>query len=169
MEIPIADIKAAAARRKINARTISEARLKGLKTAFISHSHKDRDLIAGLETLMNESGWNIYIDWLDTEMPEKPDESTARRIKLKISESDIFLFYATENSMASRWCPWEIGYADGTKPNQKILVVKTSKDGSVYGNEYLGLYRRAGYSEIKKVRVWRAASPGNHEVLSESI
>lgn len=49
-------------------------------------------------------------------MPERPNKETAQRIQGKIREIDYFLFLATENSGASRWCPWEIGYADSQKP-----------------------------------------------------
>lgn len=54
----------------------------------------------------------------------------------------FFLFLATPNSMKSRWCPWEIGYADGTKANDNILIIPTEDSAGWYGNEYLGLYRK---------------------------
>jgi hypothetical protein len=53
------------------------------------------------------------------------------------------MFLATPNSMVSRWCPWEIGYADGKKTLDAIVIVPTKDDaGRFYGNEYLQLYRR---------------------------
>ncbi|MCH5937009.1 toll/interleukin-1 receptor domain-containing protein, partial [Salmonella enterica] len=54
-----------------------------------------------------------------------------------------FLFLATENSMSSRWCPWEIGYADGKKNLNNIVIVPTvDSSGRHHGNEYLQLYSR---------------------------
>lgn len=58
-------------------------------------------------------------------MPEEPNRETAGRIQAAIRNSDVFLFLATENSMSSRWCPWELGYADGVKPLDSIAVVPT--------------------------------------------
>lgn len=95
------------------ARTLTEARPLGFKTAFLCHSHKDQDLVKGLITLLVEAGWQIYVDWADSSMPETPNRQTAGKIKKRIEDYYFFLFLATANSMASRWCPWEIGYADG--------------------------------------------------------
>ncbi|MNG12119.1 hypothetical protein D3C84_957110 [compost metagenome] len=74
-------------------------------------------------------------------MPDTPDAETATRIKNTIISADWFLFLATENSMASRWCPWEIGYADGKKHLNRIAIVPTvDNSGRYYGNEYLKIY-----------------------------
>ncbi len=76
-------------------------------------------------------------------MPASPNKQTATNIKSKIKIVDWFLFLATPNSTVSRWCPWEIGYADAVKANEKILIVPTTDDsGRWYGNEYLQLYRK---------------------------
>ena len=56
---------------------------------------------------------------------------------------DWFLFLATSNSIQSRWCPWEIGFADSVKSYEKILIIPTEDDyGNWYGNEYLQLYKK---------------------------
>lgn len=90
---------------------------------------------------MAEAGFDVYIDWQDSSMPAEPTRETASRIKRRIIASDWFIFLATDNSMASRWCPWEIGYADGKKDVDEIILVPTSDDsGRYYGNEYLQLY-----------------------------
>jgi hypothetical protein len=83
------------------------------------------------------------VDWKDNELPDAPDKETANKIKTKIQDLDWFLFLATPNSTASRWCPWEIGYADAAKRNETILIVTTTdQSGKWYGNEYLSLYRQ---------------------------
>lgn len=88
-------------------------------------------------------GWQVYIDWEDSEMPDPPSRLTAENIRAKIRDLDLFLYLATQNSANSRWCPWELGYADGVKANTAILIVQTRDDqGRSYGNEYLDLYRR---------------------------
>jgi hypothetical protein len=119
------------------------AKRHGQPSAFLSHSHKDARLALGLQQMLVEQGWNIYIDWQDQQMPEKPDAETAIRIKRAIIGAEWFLFLATEHSTASRWCPWEIGYADGEKPLNRIAIVPTTdSSGKYYGNEYLSLYSR---------------------------
>ncbi|MDO8177838.1 MAG: toll/interleukin-1 receptor domain-containing protein [Undibacterium sp.] len=113
----------------------------GQTTAFLCHSHIDKLLAIGLQTLLKEAGWDVYIDWQDSEMPQSPDRVTASRIKSRIASADWFLFLATGNSTQSRWCPWEIGYADGKKGDDRIIVIPTTdSSGKHHGNEYLQLY-----------------------------
>ena len=129
------------ANRSIARRSLDEAVRQGAPTAFLSHSHKDAQLAKGLQVRLRQLGWDVYIDWEDSSMPDRPNSITADRIRRKIVQLDLFLFLATQNSMASRWCPWELGYADGKKMNRAILIVQTSDGRSTYGNEYLELYR----------------------------
>lgn len=141
--------------KSIGPRTLTEARAQGAKTAFLCHSHRDADLAKGLVNLFSEAGWIVYIDWEDTSMPDKPDRETAARIQQKIRDLHYFLFLATANSTASRWCPWEIGYADGQKPLSQILVVPTTDGSTTHGNEYLDLYRRVDVAGQGIVEVWQ--------------
>lgn len=124
------------------ARSWGEAAAIGQQTAFLCHSHVDRELALGVVELLRSSGWNVYVDWADASMPAKPDAETAARIKERIVRLHWFLFLAAANSMTSRWCPWEIGYADGRKPIDRILVIPTVEGFIAHGSEYLGLYRR---------------------------
>lgn len=144
MAIKAKDLRSASSRsgRVVVAKSLNEARSKKQITGFLCHSHKDQDLAKGLQVMLKENGWDIYIDWEDHEMPSTPNIETATRIKSKINDTDWFLFLATNNSTQSRWCPWEIGYADSTKGYKKILIVSIEDDsGNWYGNEYLQLYK----------------------------
>lgn len=123
-------------------KTRIQAKALGYRTAFLCHSHTDRDLVLGLLQVFKDEGLNIYVDWMDEEMPPSPNKETAQKIQAKIRELDLFLFLATPASLKSRWCPWEIGYADGTKPLDSIVVIPTQDSQGSYGNEYLELYRR---------------------------
>jgi hypothetical protein len=119
----------------------------GQPTAFLSHSHKDFKLALGLQELLKNQGWDVYIDWQDQRMPDKPDSETALNIKGAIVQADWFLFLATQSSMTSRWCPWEIGFADGKKTLDRIAIVPTQDNyGQFYGNEYLNLYNKIDVS-----------------------
>lgn len=170
MPIRIDTLRSAATRyRATLAKSLTEARTQGLQTVFLCHSHRDEALVKGLIALLEESGWRVYVDWADASMPEAPNRETAARIKRKIVDFAYFLFLATSNSVSSRWCPWEIGYADGTKPIERILVLPTTDDGiKTYGNEYLQLYRRIDLSSLGKLAVWQPGQTTNG-VLVENL
>lgn len=136
-------------------RTFSEALQQRLPTIFLCHSHLDGLLARGLITLLGEAGCQIYVDWADASMPETPTRETAARIQQKIRDLHYFLFLATANSIGSRWCPWEIGYADGKKQIDQILVLPTREGATTHGNEYLQLYRRIDVSTTGQLGVWQ--------------
>jgi hypothetical protein len=125
------------------ARSLTEAKARNFKTGFLCHSHDDANLVRGLVKRLQDAGLNLYVDWLDEGMPNQPDRETAGRIQRAIVQTDTFLFLATPNSMKSVWCPWEIGYANGIKPIDRIVVIPTvDSSGNYSGNEYLELYQR---------------------------
>lgn len=80
MPIPISTLRQASrielAQR---AQSLNEAKLLGLRTAFLCHSHRDADLVRGLVRMLQREGWNIYVDWMDDTMPPVPDRVTAAR------------------------------------------------------------------------------------------
>lgn len=148
-------------------RIVEEATSLGKQTAFLSHSHKDSELAKGLQGFLQSKGWKVYIDWQDTSMPSKTNQETAGKIKTKIEQLDWFLYLATENSSASRWCPWEIGYADGVKDTDKIVIIPTRDSrGISHGNEYLDLYRQISTAEGGGYGLFK---PNNKGMLLEKI
>lgn len=129
------------------------------RTAFLCHSHVDRELAVGLQTKLREQGFDLYIDWQDLTMPATPNAETAAKIRSRIATCDWFLFLATASSTASRWCPWELGYADGKKSDDKIAIVPTRDQQSVtHGNEYLQLYRYIDVAHGGGIGMFGAAS-----------
>lgn len=160
MPIPTTRLAAAAQSLAKSSRTLSEARTLRLQTIFLCHSHHDSILAKGLVQLFAQHGWDVYVDWMDSEMPDHPNAETAARIKQRISQTNLFLFLATANAKASRWCPWEIGYADATKTNNSILVVPTQDEhGRTHGNEYLQLYRHIDLSQAGRLAYWEPGEP----------
>lgn len=148
-------------------RIVEEARQAGKQTAFLSHSHKDAELAKGLQGFLQAQGWKVYIDWEDTSMPPKPNRETAQKIKDRIKRLDWFLYLATANSASSRWCPWEIGYADGAKGIDRIVVIPTRDSaGQNYGNEYLDLYKRVTTADVGGFGVF---GPNNRGTLLENV
>ncbi len=169
MAIPLDRLSRAAARpRRRIAKSLTEARRIGTKTAFLCHSHQDADYVEGLVVLLAEEGWDVYIDWQDETLPAKPNSDTAAVIRNRIAAADYFMFLATPNAVASRWCPWEIGYADGVKSNDQIFIIPTQdSSGRYFGNEYLQLYRRIDFSTMDYLASWY---PGESQgVLVKSL
>lgn len=148
-------------------RVVEEALRAGKQTAFLSHSHRDAELAKGLQGFLQSKGWHVYIDWEDTSMPSKVSRETAQKIKDKIGRLDWFLYLATGNSATSRWCPWEIGYADGVKDTDKIVIVPTrDSSGRSHGNEYLDLYRKIALADGGGYGLF---NPNNRGMLLESV
>ena len=155
MALAQSELQRAAQRQPLRKSQIHSGRQQ---TAFLCHSHVDKELAEGLQVWLAEQGVDLYIDWKDSTMPETPDRETAQRIQRRIVASDCFLFLATANSKASRWCPWELGYADGKKNLNQIAIVPTADGRGTYGNEYLQLYRRLDSNSLNQLFLHEAGS-----------
>jgi hypothetical protein len=161
MPISINELRQASNRSShLRLRTLSEAHSERLLTIFLCHSHYDQIEALGVVALLAESGCQAYVDWKDASMPDLPTYETAARIQRKIDDLDYFLFLATANSMSSRWCPWELGYANGKKQLEQILILPTEDQLGTHGSEYINLYRRIEKSTLGELGVWR---PHQHE------
>lgn len=145
---------------KKSAEVIREAKAARKQIAFLSHSHKDARLAKSVQGFLHAHGWEVYIDWDDTTMPESPNRETASQIQRQIRDLTWFLFLATHNLAESHWCPWEIGYADGIKPYENILVIPTSDSSGSYGSEYMQLYRRLDPNQSGGYGVFRPDNTG---------
>lgn len=146
---------------------VNQALREGKQTAFLSHSHRDAELAKGLQGFLQSQGWLVYIDWQDTSMPSRPNRETAQKIKDRIKRLDWFLYLATANSASSRWCPWEVGYADGVKHIDKIVIIPTRDSvGGNHGNEYMDLYRRITSAESGGFGLF---NPNNRGVLLKDV
>ncbi|HEU4683776.1 MAG TPA: toll/interleukin-1 receptor domain-containing protein [Nitrospira sp.] len=167
--LSLLELRGGAARyRSTLAKSLTEARIHQLPTVFLCHSHLDQDIVKGLMVFWREAGWEVYVDWEDDSMPESPTSATAQAIKKRIVEMNYFVFLATPNSLKSRWCPWEIGFADARKDNDRILLIPTTDGYSNYGSEYLGLYRHLDFSEDRRLCVWQPGQTKNG-ILLESL
>lgn len=116
---------------------------------FISHSFKDKELVTGLYHLFSKANYQVYIDWIDDVTLDRTNvsPSTASIIKKRILNSSGTSYIATSNSTASKWCPWELGVADGAKG--KVCILPVMEASSFNGQEYLGLYPYLNYEKIK--------------------
>lgn len=142
-------------------------------SVFLSHSHKDKDLVLGIiETITYLGNVTVYVDWDDLSMPQVTNRETAERIKKHIATFDYFLVLATKNAMESRWVPWEIGIADSIKSESRIAIIPvTNQYENFKGNEYLQLYRRIEITEDNRLGVFlpnKDSGPLLHSWLTTS-
>lgn len=113
---------------------------------FLSHKHNEKAELDSAISLLKKIGVNIYVDWLDEEMPKSTSGKTAQRIKTKIIENDKFILLATESAICSKWCNWELGFGDAQKYIKNIAIFPVRENGSDFsGSEYLDIYPRIEY------------------------
>lgn len=110
---------------------------------FLSHSVKDSELILGMKGLIEDLGYNVYVDWIDDPELDRNyvSSKTAKKLRDRMNSSKSLFFVTTDNADSSKWMPWECGYFDGIKEKVAIVPVrKTSYNNEYAGQEYLGLY-----------------------------
>lgn len=111
-----------------------------LRYVFLSHSNLDSEMAKGFVNRVRSLGINVYFDLYDSSLPQPPNADTASKLRNRISNAAHFILLATKNSvMLSRWCPWELGCADGFHVPISIAQTK-DEEGKEWGAEYLQLY-----------------------------
>jgi TIR domain len=136
-------------------------------TIFLSHSHKDRDLIEPAIAFLRSHGVKVYVDWMDEGMPEVVSGETAKKIKDRIKQQRKFLVMVTENSKDSRWVPWELGFADSAKGMDHIASFPVREGPYDFSqNEYMKIYPKIYFvndtwyvwtddpTKITELKVW---------------
>lgn len=110
---------------------------------FLSHCLEDADLIVGVKVLLEEHGHKVYVDWMIDKQLDRSrvTPETADTIRRRMRASDSMFFTTSENSPASKWMPWELGYFDGLRQGRIAVLPLVPLQGSTFrGQEYLGLY-----------------------------
>jgi len=116
------------------------------KQVFLSYRRKDKNYVKPVVDLLKRLGVNIYIDYLDDTLPDKPNNETASILREKIKTSDKFILMSTPNSKESNWIPWELGLGDGHIDYPNVAILPLLNDSSYWSErEYYSIY---GY--IKK-------------------
>ena len=107
---------------------------------FLSHSNLDSELARGFVNKARQLGINVYFDLYDSTLTLPPSADTANKLRVRIQNASHFILLATVNSVQkSKWCPWELGCADGN--NIPISIAQTMDDsGNTWGAEYLSIY-----------------------------
>lgn len=114
---------------------------------FLSHSHKDKNKVEQAKIFFENLGISIYVDWMDSTMPESTSGITATRIKSKIQENEKFVLLATNLAINSKWCNWEVGVGDIYKLSKDNIAILGLADNNRHwnGNEYLQIYPSIEY------------------------
>ncbi|MFH7809790.1 toll/interleukin-1 receptor domain-containing protein [Acinetobacter sp. BSP-153] len=123
--------------------SLKQQNLKNNFDIFLSHSSKDKTLILGIKKFIEESGYTVYIDWVDDPQLDRAhvNVTTANVLRTRMKQSKFLIYVDSNNATTSKWMPWELGYFDGYKPNKiGILPVRYNSEGTYTGQEYLELY-----------------------------
>lgn len=113
------------------------------KTIFLSHSHKDKDIVEQAALFLLSQGIYVYVDWKDASMPPVTSGETANQIKKRIRVCEDFVVLASNNALDSKWVPWELGFADAAKSMANVFIFPVAdNDGKWKGSEYFDLYQK---------------------------
>lgn len=116
------------------------------KRVFLSYRRKDKAYIDPVVKFLKKQGVDIYIDYLDEQLPDTPSSETAEILRERIKKSDKFILFATPNSKESKWIPWELGLGDGFLEYENVAILPVTYNSSHWEEqEYYQIY---GY--IKK-------------------
>ena len=108
-------------------RSIYNADFEKLKTfnVFVSHSSRNKEQIHEIMQALNKEGLVCYIDWVsDREQlkRELSSKETAEVIVNRIKMSHSMVYVLTKECIASKWSPWELGYAYAI--NKRICILQ---------------------------------------------
>ena len=124
-------------------------------TAFLSYSHKDTEIAKGFRAMLQKRGIMLYVDLLDPDLGTNTNRETAIKVRQKIIESNYFFLLATNNSVTSKWMPWELGVADGHKDYNKILIIPVANDiGQSKGTEFVQVYKRIDVMQFNRPAIY---------------
>lgn len=111
---------------------------------FLSHSFADAEAILGIKRLIEEMGYQVYVDWIEDSQLDRENvtRETAALMKVRMASCKSLFFATSDTSPDSKWMPWELGFFDGLKAKVAILPVLEKEEITerYVGQEYLSLY-----------------------------
>lgn len=117
------------------------------KQIFLSYRRKDSNYVTPIVDILKSIGANVYIDYMDDSLPEKPNTETAAILRSRIQKSEKFILMATPNSSDSKWIPWELGLGDGFVNYENVAILPITQ----YSNDWKEQEYYSIYGYIKKV------------------
>lgn len=113
-------------------------------TIFLSHKHDDlddlKDVIGFLQTKYSVK---VYVDSRDPSMPPLTSAKIAKNIKKRIKQCSKFMLLATNFTIKSKWCNWELGLGGAQKFKNYIAIFPIEPSGTF---DYK--YKKAEYMSI---------------------
>ncbi len=89
---------------------VEQRHLNTKECIFISHQKDDSKVAKAIADYIIKAGIDVYFDEYDSSIKLGDPHSVVNAIKAGIRNSTRMLCLLTENSMKSKWMPWEIGY-----------------------------------------------------------
>jgi len=139
---------------------------------FLSHSYIDKEEVASLKIYLETFSLSVYIDWIDDYQLNRNSvtKETARRIKERMKNCKSLLYAFSENTILSKWMPWELGYFDGFKGRVAVLPISNSTTDNFKGTEYVGLYPYITHNKIsgtEKEALWVRENTNNYIIMEQ--
>ncbi|MBK8243272.1 MAG: toll/interleukin-1 receptor domain-containing protein [Saprospiraceae bacterium] len=126
----------------------SLSRDRSMPLIFLSHKHDEIAILQDVIAFLKKECVDIYVDWMDEEMPAYTNSETALRLKNKIKSSNKFILIATQDAINSKWCNWELGLGDAAKYIEHIALFPINKTNQNFsGAEYLRIYPYIEYRD----------------------
>ena len=126
---------------------------------FLSHSSSETALVKKVTIKLNRLGFSVYVDSLDVSLNscDNVDDDVVLKLQEEMSNCKVLLYLHTKNSSKSKWCPWELGFFDGSKGKNRTYVFPITEDGfecspeSLFDQqEYLLIYPVVGVGSLKE-------------------
>lgn len=116
-------------------------------SAFLSHKHDETEYVKRVAYILKSLHADIFVDWRDNTMPAISSGDTAAKVRQMIDRYDKFILVASDGAMDSKWCNWELGYADARKFDAgKMALFPIAKNRDNWkGAEYMQLYPTIQY------------------------
>ena len=126
----------------------SSSRDRAKPMIFLSHKHDEASILQDVIAFLKNEGVDVYVDWMDEDMPAHTSGETATRLKEKIKKANKFILLATQNAINSKWCNWELGLGDAAKYIDDMALFPINKTyQSFSGSEYLKIYPWIEYED----------------------
>lgn len=159
--------------RILHENAVLNSKKNNVYDVFISHSFLDKPLVITLVNLFNQAGYSVYVDWIEDSTLDRTHvtETTVELIRERITQSKSLAYIATSNISSSKWCPWELGVADGIHDGRAAILPILSQNQSFNGQEYLNVYPYIDYEKKSsgEMDFWVSdqKNPQNYVVLSD--
>lgn len=121
-------------------------------STFLSHSSADDEVMPAVVLILENHGADVYLDKKDATLTGKPVREIATTLRSRITQCKKFMLFASEHIKSSKWVPWELGLADGSKRSPNVAVFPAPEKSYEYQwteQEYLGVYDRVVWGKLE--------------------